>query len=580
MGALSADAQSPATFTTIGQITPGAPMNWFNPNGLAWLGLDIMPLAWTQNTSNPNAFWPAIAVKWQASDGGKTVTVWLRKGARWSDGQPITAQDVVTTAALEFASGWIYWNLGSVKALGPYEVQFKMAPGVQYNLFENQVLNQAVLPAQVYGKLLPANIWQLIDESMYNGTDKAKLALAKTASGKLTAIGTKISAFAPKTDVSSGPFVVSGINPGEAVLNKDNTYWGAKGISVDQVVIRNYTSNQGIWNYMIGGQVDQSTSAMPTSIKERAMQTPGNQFYTVPSYYANSLLFNEKDYPYNILRVRQALAYLINRNAVQEVGEPVSGSQVKWIDGLTDTQTKDSLTPAQIAKLNPYTYNPTKAAELLTLAGFKKVNGQWMMPNGKPWKASIAVNASYTDWVQGASVVSNELTTFGVPTTAQLVPAAQFATEQGKGQFPLSFWTIALGPEDYYAFNRLYGTVDGYSLTGGAIAYNADPTKGNFVQFPQTVSIPGYGSVQAGPLTIALEQTNDQALYNEDVAKLALLTNEYVPAITTWDGLQAGFINTNRFTDFPTNHPNIMLAGVYYPPVGFWMDMGFIKPKN
>ncbi len=38
---------------------------------------------------------PNLAVKWRVADGGRTFTFWLRKGVRWSDGQPFTADDIL-----------------------------------------------------------------------------------------------------------------------------------------------------------------------------------------------------------------------------------------------------------------------------------------------------------------------------------------------------------------------------------------------------------------------------------------------------------------------------------------------------
>jgi len=36
---------------------------------------------------------PALAKDWKVSDDGKTITIYLRKGVKWSDGQPLTADD-------------------------------------------------------------------------------------------------------------------------------------------------------------------------------------------------------------------------------------------------------------------------------------------------------------------------------------------------------------------------------------------------------------------------------------------------------------------------------------------------------
>ena len=36
---------------------------------------------------------PSLARDWKVSDDGKTTTIYLRKGAKWSDGKPLTADD-------------------------------------------------------------------------------------------------------------------------------------------------------------------------------------------------------------------------------------------------------------------------------------------------------------------------------------------------------------------------------------------------------------------------------------------------------------------------------------------------------
>jgi peptide/nickel transport system substrate-binding protein len=38
---------------------------------------------------------PNLAVRWEVSDAGRSYTFWLRKGVRWSDGHPFTADDVM-----------------------------------------------------------------------------------------------------------------------------------------------------------------------------------------------------------------------------------------------------------------------------------------------------------------------------------------------------------------------------------------------------------------------------------------------------------------------------------------------------
>jgi peptide/nickel transport system substrate-binding protein len=66
---------------------------------------------------------PALAKDWKVSDDGKTITIYLRKGAKWSDGEPLTADDFM------FWFEDIYSNPKIVPTPFP-EMQINGKPGV------------------------------------------------------------------------------------------------------------------------------------------------------------------------------------------------------------------------------------------------------------------------------------------------------------------------------------------------------------------------------------------------------------------------------------------------------------------
>ena len=49
-------------------------------------------LRWPRDPEDPVQ--PSLAEKWEWSDGGKTLTLYLRKGLKWSDGMPFTVDDI------------------------------------------------------------------------------------------------------------------------------------------------------------------------------------------------------------------------------------------------------------------------------------------------------------------------------------------------------------------------------------------------------------------------------------------------------------------------------------------------------
>ncbi|QQE79187.1 ABC transporter substrate-binding protein [Alicyclobacillus sp. SO9] len=570
-----------AAFTTIDEyhpITVGAPMNPFNTKGNTFLGYDVYQLGWSKHSAtNVNAFYKGLASNWSENSAGNKVTITIQPGAKWSDGTPVTPQDIITSMAVAFTQGNAQaFYLGSVKKVGSNQVEFDQLPGSHYNLFLEHVLSQPIVPNEVYGPQLPNNIWTLIKEANYQGNNAAQKATSKKAGAKLTALGKTIAKFAPKKDISAGPFVIKSLNPGEAVLNKNPDFYNAKKVHINQVVFRNYTGNQQIWNYLIAGQLDVAPfTAMSQSTMKKILATKGNKKVIYPSYVSASLAFNESTYPYNMLQVRKALAYLINRPAVQKVAEPAVGKVDTYTDGMVDAATKSWLTSSQMSQLNKYDYNTAKAAQLLKSAGFTKKGNQWYMPNGKAWKATIETVNGFNDWIEAGKVISNEMSSFGIPTNPKMSSSyAQYLKNLAAGKFAIGFWLDALGPAAYNTYVRIYGTPDGYNVVGGKLTRYAakDKSKGNWINLPSTVKLPDGTSVNPGKLTYSLNSLS-QANQKAVVQKLALATNENVPLIELWDYIGVEFTNNSRFTDYPTQ-PS-MLAN----PAGVWIGSGYVQPK-
>lgn len=101
--------RSGGTYTTIDgtkQINASAPTNPFNPVGSVFNGYNGMALAWPKNDpTDPNRFYPAIARSWTAAPDGSAVVIHLQPNARWSDGKPLTSEDVRVSIGLAYSQG-------------------------------------------------------------------------------------------------------------------------------------------------------------------------------------------------------------------------------------------------------------------------------------------------------------------------------------------------------------------------------------------------------------------------------------------------------------------------------------------
>jgi peptide/nickel transport system substrate-binding protein len=581
----SGSGSSNATFTTVSETTPitaGAPLNPFNLTNNVFQGYDVESLGWgANNPADSNQTLPGLAASWSLSTDGTTLTVHLQPNAKWSNGQPVTATDVKTSAAIWFTQSTAQpFDLGSVKVINSSTVQFAQVPGDDNNQFEAGILQDPndnwVVPASVYGSQLPSDIWSVINASLGSGS------AATAATAQLASIGKKITAFAPATDVSAGPYVVERVTAGEALLVKNKYFYDASQVQPAQVVMLHYSSNNQIWSYMQAGKLDVAPyTAMPTNVLSE-VKSAGNTQVNAPSLVAASLAFDQADYPYGLLPVRQALSYLIDRKAVQTVGEGVSGIPSKTTTGVISSALPDYLTSSQESALNLYQQDTAKATSLLTGAGFTKKGSQWYLPNSKPWTMTVNVPSGFSDWVAGSSVLKSEFTSFGIPTSVSL--AADYPTYLSNlyaGQYAVAWWLTALGPGAYSTFGRLYGTYDGYVPAGGTLArYPAgNATAKNFLNTSATVDVPGLGTVNPGQLTYQLTSLNlnTQSGLNQQkaiMAKLIAATNYEVPAIQLWDYVNVQFVNDKRFSDWPVGNN----AQLNLPP-GVWMTYGYVHAK-
>ncbi len=144
---------------SIGRSSPTNPsskttatLGKFQPNSTVTIGSEVFPVTLnpTANASaaidevidynvlqhlvelDPKgAIIPVLATSWKVSKNNQVYTFQIRKGVRFSNGDPLTAQDVVFSMNRVFASGSTYpygklFDVSSVTAQGPYTVSVQL----------------------------------------------------------------------------------------------------------------------------------------------------------------------------------------------------------------------------------------------------------------------------------------------------------------------------------------------------------------------------------------------------------------------------------------------------------------------
>lgn len=571
------------TYTSVDEdhaIDVNAPINPYNQSSNAFGGYNAMQLAWSKNSlTDPNALYPGLAKSWTVSAGGTKITAHLQPNAKWSDGTPVTATDIKTSAAIAFTQGsgafsvtaGAAGSLGNVKVLNPTTVEFDEASGTPSNSFLRNVLTMYVLPNSVYGAQLPKDIWSTIATATNPKAGKGAITKAQNTIG---ALGKKLVNYGPKQDVSAGPFTLRRVNPGAAVLTKNPDYFGADKIAPSQVVLKNFSGNQQIWSYLKASQLDSAPYvATPADVMKSILSVKGNTTVTGISQVSASLAFNQSVAPFDNIHVRRGLAYAIDRKLVTKIGESTSGKASDVTTGIIAASAK-TLLGGELSKLNPYSLSTSKAAQEFTAAGLKQSGGKWMLAGGKPFTVDIQVPTGFSDWIAGAQSMATQLNKLGI--ASQVKTSADYPTyltEIAEGKYDVGFWLTSLGPDMFNAYARLYGPSNGWNTTGNNVTHSPPGKNGNWMGGAEFASVPGLGSINPGVLTNKLNTTKPSE-QGPLIQKLAKYTNDQLPVIQLWDYENVQFVNTTHWTDFPPNNDQALRLSP-----GVWMQLGFIHAR-
>lgn len=162
----------------------------------------------------------AAAESWDVSEDGKTYTFHMRKEAKWSDGEPVTAKDFEYTLKLMAdpnvgaTNGWLYDGMieGFTEAL--YEGADPQSVGVTAT--DDYTLEIKILHPAMYFPNLLCNLFPVRQD-------------------KYEEWGTEYGSSPDKT-IYSGAFTVESWNQNtEMVLVKNENYWNADKVGIDKM---------------------------------------------------------------------------------------------------------------------------------------------------------------------------------------------------------------------------------------------------------------------------------------------------------------------------------------------------------
>lgn len=374
----------------------------------------------------------SFAKSWSVSSDGLTVTYHLTPNAKWSDGQPLNADDVAWTY-----NTVIKYQKGATSYYGTYVTNLKSATATDANTVVftysqpsanalSQLMAIPILPEQVWGKFATGN---------GNGL--------KTYANEPTN---------GQPEVSGGPFELVKYQKDEiALMQRNPNFWGAKP-HMDGFGIQIYSDDDAMITALKNGQLDGVETVPTTDVKTvkdagfHLNTTPGLFFYDFiinsnPAKLHNTELLNTQ--------VKEAFEYAIDRQQIINVVLGGYGAAGSTIVPPSEGHWHD-------ASIKPLPFDLSKANQILDSLGYAKGSNGIRIANGHPMSYSIIIPSSrQADLTRTFQILQPDFQQIGVKLTLKVLDAnAAFAAITAPDNKYLNFdlamwdWYSGVDPAD------------------------------------------------------------------------------------------------------------------------------------
>jgi peptide/nickel transport system substrate-binding protein len=354
---------------------------------------------------------PSLAQRWTISKDGRTYTFFLRPGLKFSNGQPVTAEDVAWSLdrfgnpKIDAAMSSVAGGYGSSKVINNTTVQVHLTRPVAAFLY-----NISIFPAFI----LPKNLVEKEGASFYNHP------------------------------VGTGPFIAKEFVKGSHITFARNPNYWEQGKPYLSSVRFNFATDSNSRILALRGGSAQIMDGLPFS-QINSLQADKSlvvQSATVPLFMG--MWLNHARKPFADVNVRKAMQYVLNR---QEINTSIFHGLGKIPNSVLMGFEMDA--PASTVK--PYPFDLAMAKSLMAKSGF---------PHG--FSTTLQYPSGYDYYTQLALLLQQEFGQIGIKVKLVVedpgTTTSKFLDRNYDMTFPFpSFTSDVTVPDEYADFLGNFG---------------------------------------------------------------------------------------------------------------------------
>lgn len=350
---------------------------------------------------HPPTFEPQLAERWEFSPDRRTLTFHLRDDVVWSDGVPVTAEDVRWTWQAQTHPDVAWGDSASkegitdVEVVNPHTVRFHFREAYGKQLLDAN--EGVILPKHAWEKL-PFAEWQ-------QGADWFREHL-----------------------VTNGPFLLQAWTPQQEVVLVRNPRFHDPALPyLDRVVLRVVPDQSAMLAMLRNGEVHFTPSLSATDVPA----VRADPDLKLVAYWFKLFVFvawNNEDPRFADPEVRRALAMGIDR---QTLVDSLWGELARIGSSPIVTQVW-----AHHPRLQPLPYDPQQARRLLAKHGWRDSDGDGVLDkDGKPFAFELVTNSGNQQRADATVMIQEQLRRIGVEVEPQVLEINAMSEQLDDGSF-------------------------------------------------------------------------------------------------------------------------------------------------
>lgn len=353
-------------------------------------------------------FGPRLADSWETNEAQDKITYHLNENAKWQDGEPVTAEDVVYSAQVASSSEYNYLRRIRMQYFaGTDETGCETGT----DSIEVAALDDHTVEFTLKAPMDPAIIYALVNRDFF--------IMPKHLLDSISDADLVNDAFWQKP-IGSGPCIFDSMESGVSIEFKANKDYYLGAPDFDRLVFKKVQSTN-LLSGLMSGDIDvlSANSQIPLADWETAKNTQGIVTKSVPTFAYQYMAMNTaRDYLTE--DVRHAISLAINRQVI--VDQLLQGEARIAIGPLAEDH------PYFDEKLLPIEYDPEKAKSMLEAAGWDSNR-----------ELQVLVSTGNEVREKSAILIQQDLQKIGIKTKIQTLDFPTLLTNARNGDYDLCF---------------------------------------------------------------------------------------------------------------------------------------------